>query len=377
LPRRYVCSNLAKIVYILGAGFSKGVGAPLQSEIIKDIFEISPLDIDSDYRNIFQECRNYFNNFLENTLFISPTEYDKIALEDIYTPIDRCILDNVSFRNLQRTELLELRQKINALIVILIKQRLKNMPDDNYAQRLADFLVIKRKRKVRNDPFSILSLNWDIIIDNALKTAIDSNEGVVDYCCYITPYNTYENLMPGLLAMGKGMYNVKLLKMHGSMNWLQCQRCQRLFITFYEKIAAEEYLTRPKCRLCQKNFSNSTTDDGGPFLLSQLIMPTFLKDLNNVQIKLIWQNAGVELSEATKIIFMGYSFPSADFEMRQLLSRTVRHNASITVVLRDRPTATDTNSPEYRYKSFFGKRNISFNYDGVENFIDSLIREHT
>lgn len=106
-------------------------------------------------------------------------------------------------------------------------------------------------------------------------------------------------------------------------------------------------------------------------------MPTFLKDLNNVQIKLIWQNAGVELSEATKIIFMGYSFPSADFEMRQLLSRTVRHNANITVVLRDRPTSSDINSPECRYKSFFGKRNIIFNYDGVETFIDTLIREHT
>ncbi|MCH7826776.1 MAG: hypothetical protein IIC75_02195 [Bacteroidetes bacterium] len=368
---------MAKIVYILGAGFSKGIGAPLQAEIIKDIFEINPMDIDSDYRTIFRECRERFRNFLDQTLFISSADFHKISLEDIYTPIDRCILDNVSFRNLQRTELLDLRQKINALIVILIKQRLKDISEDNYVQRLADFLVLKRKRKVRSDPFSILSLNWDIIIDNALKTAINSNEGVVDYCCYITPYNTYENLMPGLLALGKGMYNVKLLKMHGSMNWLQCQRCQRLYITFYQKIAAEEYLTRPKCRLCQKNFSTSATEDGGPYLLSQLIMPTFLKDLNNIQIKLIWQNAGIELSEATKVIFMGYSFPSADFEIRQLLSRTVRHNANIIVVLKDRPSDDDINSPEYRYKSFFGKRNINFKYNGVENYIDELIREHT
>lgn len=368
---------MAKIVYILGAGFSKGLGAPLQSEIIKDIFEMDSSSVDLDYRDIFNVCKERFNEFLEETLFISPTNFHKISLEDIYTPIDRCILDNVSFRNLQRTELLDLRQKINALIVILIKQRLISTSVDNYAQRFANLLVAQRKRKRHGDPFSILSLNWDIIMDNALKTAIPHNEGVVDYCCYITSFKTNENLMPGLLAIGKGMYNLKLLKLHGSMNWLQCQRCQRLFITFYDKIAAEEYLTKPKCRLCQKNFSNSHTEDGAPFLMSQLIMPTFLKDLNNVQIKLVWQNAGVELSEATKIVFMGYSFPSADFELRQLLSRFVRHNAHIEVVLRDRPATDDFNSPEYRYKSFFGKRNICFKYDGVENYINELLRAHT
>lgn len=106
------------------------------------------MDIDADYRQIFKDYREHFNNFLEQTLFISPEDYNKIALEDIYTPIDRCILDNVSFRNLQRTELLELRQEINALIVILIKQKLKNVPNDNYAQRFAKFLVSERKKEV-------------------------------------------------------------------------------------------------------------------------------------------------------------------------------------------------------------------------------------
>ena len=77
-------------------------------------------------------------------------------------------------------------------------------------------------------------------------------------------------------------------------------------------------------------------------------MPTFLKDLNNVQIKLVWQNAGVELSEADRIIFMGYSFPAADFEMRQLLSRTIKHDSKIEVVLLNQKDESDTTSPEYR-----------------------------
>jgi hypothetical protein len=41
---------------------------------------------------------------------------------------------------------------------------------------------------------------------------------------------------------------------------------------------------------------------------------------------------GIEISEATEIIFIGYSLPNADFEMRQLLSRMTRESAEITVV---------------------------------------------
>jgi len=61
-------------------------------------------------------------------------------------------------------------------------------------------------------------------------------------------------------------------------------------------------------------------------------MPTFLKNLTNTQYKLIWQNAAIELSEATKIVFIGYSLPAADFEMKQILSRMVRDTAEIEVV---------------------------------------------
>lgn len=52
------------------------------------------------------------------------------------------------------------------------------------------------------------------------------------------------------------------------------------------------------------------------------------KDLSNFQIKLVWQNAGVELMEAARLVFIGYSLPHADFEFRQLMSRMVRHDAS-------------------------------------------------
>ncbi len=363
-----------KTVYIIGAGFSKSINVPLQSELIKDIFEIRNNELSVEYRQLYIQFRNEFEKFLTDTMFIDKSNFNTVNLEDIYTPIDRCIIDNLSFRNIPPKDLIDLRQKINGLIIIMIKHKLDNIQIRNtHIEKFTDYLV--KTRELHRDPFAIISTNWDIILDNSLKRRIPAREGVVDYCCYTTPFDNTENFMPGLLAIGKGKYNIKLLKLHGSMNWLYCKRCQRLFVTFFEKIAINEYVTRPICRMCERNFRNEETSDGGGSLSSQLIMPTFLKDLNNVQLKLIWQNAGIEIGEASKIVFMGYSFPMADFELRQLLARNVRHNAKIEVILSrfDKPTTDNyVNSPESRYKSFFGKRNIEFYYEGVEKYIEKI-----
>ena len=366
---------MGKTIYILGAGFSKGLNAPLQSEIIDDIFKIDPCSLPYELQNIFTDYRNEFMHLLNDTFYLESKDFKLISLEDIYTPLDRCLLENVSFRGIQRDALFSIKQKINALIIILIKTKLDFVGQPNYASNFAHYLVDLKKRKGKNkDPFSIFSFNWDIVIDNAIYSELfldRPSKGILDYCCHYTPYQNNDNLLPGLLARGKGLFNIKLLKLHGSMNWLQCQRCQRLFIQFGEKIAIHEFLDKPICRLCEKNYKNDSIENR---LVSQLIMPTFIKDLNNVQLKLIWQNAAIELSEATELVFLGYSFPYADFEFRQLLSRFARHEAKILAVLceRDKPSALNTDCPELRYRSFFGKRDFRISYDGVESYINNL-----
>src|SRR5690606_22701887 len=102
---------------------------------------------------------------------------------------------------------------------------------------------------------------------------------------------------------------------------------------FYDKIAEYGIYKDKNCSHCSRNFKENKTISTA--LRSNLIMPTFLKDLNNFQIKLIWQNSGVELSEASKIVFIGYSLPQADYELRQLLSRMIPHDTKIEVVMRD------------------------------------------
>jgi hypothetical protein len=196
---------------------------------------------------------------------------------------------------------------------------------DCFAKYLTDLSSIRANRMYRNaDPVSVISTNWDILLDNSIDTQIvqHAHNAVVDYCCYISSKGEDDHsIKPGLEKLGEGGFNVKLLKLHGSLNWLQCPRCMRLYARFSRKIALQSTEEFTSCRHCDKNFPEEKDNH---LLTSNLIMPTFIKDLSNPQYKIIWQNAGIEIAEAEKIVFIGYSLPSADFEMRQLLSRMAR-----------------------------------------------------
>lgn len=371
---------MGKTVYILGAGFSKPANAPIQSEIIDEILKLRHLNFYSK-NNLIKGYLDDFERFLSDELFIDRKEFCNVALEDVFTPIDRCIIDGISFRSIDNKMLVELREKIYSLIIIAIKERLKSTSSQkSYIDDFAEYLVRQMKPRMKNinhDPIAVISTNWDILLDNSIKLALekDSHNGVVDYCCYLSSLHNDDTIKPGLWALGKGKYNVKLLKLHGSMNWLSCPKCQRLFVAFYNKIAEYAIFKNKKCHHCSVNFKEKDTTSIS--LRSNLIMPTFLKDLNNFQIKLIWQNASVELSEANKVVFIGYSLPQADYELRQLLARMIQHQALIEVVLREDTESVikDSNNEIInRYKNFFGKRKVTAIPIGVEKYIANLIK---
>lgn len=360
-----------KTVYILGAGFSIEAGAPAQNQIIKNIF---------DHKNLFSaDIFNKFTDFLKNTLCINEDNFTNIRLEDIFSPLDKCIIENNDFRNLS----LEQAKKIRDIIIYLIGKTFNEILKEvnvqyinTFAKHITDLASIRIDNYKNNDPVSVLSLNWDIILDNAINKYIkqyyninpnnnyDECKAVIDYCCYVSSHVFGDfSIMPGLEMLGKGGFNVKLLKLHGSYNWLQCPNCQRIFIEFGEKIGVTQYNHQTPCRHCNSNYL------GNHILQSNLIMPTFLKNLSNPQYRIIWQNAGIEISEASKIIFIGYSLPYADFEIRNLLSRMVRKNAKIEVVTKGHKNSHAFKELKTNYSSFFGDREIMFHNKGAKDYI--------
>lgn len=369
-----------KVIFFLGAGFSAGVEnsdgtrVPSQEKIVEQIIL---------HEKHFPDEIKKFREFLINTMNIDEKYHNRIPLEDIFTPLDKCISGGIAYRNINSQEAKNMRELLDYLIGKTLEIILSKSPKKEYIDYFAKHLVSESSNRSGgrysiNDPVTVISTNWDILLDNSIQDELIKrldrdkieSKGVVDYCCNISSYKqSDENVKAGLEILGKGGYCVKLIKLHGSLNWLQCPKCNRLYVDFDNKIAVKQYkksiFRKEKCRHCEINFPSSTSHA----LISNLIMPTFIKDLSNAQYKLVWHNAAIELSEASKIVFIGYSLPSADFEIRQLLSRMVRPNAEIEIIdLGNSETDSKIIDLKNKYEIFFGRK-VRIHHEGSESYI--------
>ena len=367
-----------KVVYFLGAGFSKDAGGPIQNEILTNLLSTEFEDwINGDEGT--KEALADLKRYLSEALHISNNEYNDIALEDVFTPIDKCIAEGHSIDRYSYQDLIKLHDKLQLLIAKSIQFGVDSKGRADYINKFAHYINSQAKSRLTefySDNIAIITTNWDILLDNALFeiTSEETNRicngdvrtgpiAVVDYCCHISSIESNNYIKPGLFALGRGGYCIKYLKLHGSLNWLHCPYCQRLYIKFGDKIIFEDKW----CKHCRRNLQLKSRPNSIK-LRGNLLLPTFLKDLKDTQMRLVWQNAGIELSEAKKVVFIGYSLPQADFEIRQLLSRFISPTATIELVLY--PTAHL--DEEHRYRSFFGNRVTTIRAT-VPEYVDSLV----
>ncbi|MEA3210813.1 MAG: hypothetical protein QOE70_3870 [Chthoniobacter sp.] len=230
--------KLEKTVYIIGAGFSAPAGGPDQSRLMERMLTLPDADAKT------RDAKKALEDFLVDVMNIAPSNKSDITLEDIYTPIDRCLADGVSLRDRTPTQLQDLRGQMEYLISFAIDQSfdVKASKDpscsdyaNNFAQHLVEIASIRAKKAKgaataaaakAYDPFAVISLNWDTLFDKAVYRALRKRDGnvggdfepigLVDYCCYISSIGAAEpRIRPGLWALGARGYNVKLLKIHG------------------------------------------------------------------------------------------------------------------------------------------------------------------
>jgi hypothetical protein len=373
-----------KTVFFLGAGFSKDAGAPLQGEIMELIN--TKLRNEDDLR--VKVALEKFDLVVQ-TLGVSRKFISDYTLEDLLTPIDRCIRDNVPLKSISAEKLRSISESIYFLVGRSIESKLKeSRAKDAYMDVFAKYLIRESKKRAgggykekSNDPVAAISTNWDIVLDNRLFYHLHTSsapKGTVDYCCRVSSFDVLdESVKPGLEVLGSGGYCVKYMKLHGSLNWLCCPNCQRTYVDSFDKVALRE---QTSCRHCRNN------EVGHAIMLEpNVIMPTYLKDLSSLQYKMIWQQAANELAEASKVVFMGYSLPQADFEIRQMLTRMVHPQAKIVMVTKTVPTvnggrdepallAKRKAEKEKAYNVFFG-REVEAHHDGVEVYVLNNFRE--
>ena len=442
---------IEKTVYILGAGASASANLPTQAGIIDLVFSLSEKDFYLDDYNIellkiemddySQKLQSFYSVFdsyrqelgdfissvfstkekhksyrvalkkaeemgsIDELLYSKKAEYldeanqiirsEKVSLEDLFTIFDSVAANGEHFRKYSPDRMADLHIKLKQCIIYAMSFVINKKGLTTDYQLFSEYLIKERLSVPHKyDNLSVITMNWDDVLEKTVyKLCKEFNSSVKmkqkkilpDMCFYDYDYNNKKGHIPSTHIKAKGNYNIKILKMHGSLAWLECPKCGCLF-NDYEREIAYDVFGDVKCPKCK-----TIGEEEDPSLRSLIITPTFMKSLDNLNIKNIWHNAFIDISEADHIVFIGYSFPDADFEMRCLLKKALKDSAHITVVL------SESNDPEYykkilknidgkdiksiidklylpdrRFSSFFGENRVKYYYKGFKKYIAEL-----
>lgn len=369
-----------KCVFFLGAGFSKDAGVPLQSELLPTYLFNQDND-EGGKKEILGFLKEVFSFDYTRPTSIGDNGGQNIypTLEDVFSLLDNAIMDNEYIGDFDPSELVDIKNHFVSGIASTIDQSIEDPIDCSYIGKFARLLTDQRIESDADDPFSIITTNWDIVLLNKFRQYHDmiirgiikehsdvkslseiskSNKidrrkiALLDYCIYNHTLRDDKNHIPSFKIKSMGYKNIKLLNLHGCPTWLICQKCKRIFShpTYdkhgrYMKDALPYMDGKPApCPICKTHDKNT--------LLPILIMPTYLKVIQNVHLLDVWQNSAVELQEADSIFFIGYSLPEADYLIRHLSVSNIRKDAEIFVSsMRDSVPQTLKN-----YKKLFGSQ---------------------
>jgi hypothetical protein len=386
----------SKRVFFLGAGFTRDAGVPLQRQLLPGYLlrvesrgKRKVLNFLSDvYSFKYRKPKSLNENDDFNTYPI---------LEDVFSMIDNATINREFLRDYRPRRLEKIREELVSGIIALFDQSVRRV---DYVNRFARALTDWRLKSDSDDPFSIITTNWDIVLLNSLtvyhdqiirkhfrkkrisnlyETAVEDRQelALVDFCLYSHFLDDEMNHVPSLKIKPMGFRNIKFLFLHGSPTLRYCRKCRRIFtLPSYGGISREtrpskgSLMERKFCQFCGPSARPGKSKAMKESLSHILIMPTYLKVIQNVHLLDVWQNAAMELQEATEVYFIGYSLPEADYLIRDLLVSNIQSDARINLL--DYCGRSSNN-----YRQLFGSQ-IEEDYvldTRGENYVNDLSRQ--
>ncbi|NLD48734.1 MAG: hypothetical protein GX660_16340 [Clostridiaceae bacterium] len=342
-----------KTAVILGAGFSKNSGMPLLSEITEFIVKYP------DNNEFEYEISMVIKRFLRDVFGYNGGETIP-GIDDILVTIDLCSRTGHHLGIRYSPEYLAAIRRFLMYRIFMIFH--ENCSYSEEVLRLIGFLHEKHR------DLSYIVLNWDCVLEKYLGQ-VKPNAGI-NYCNngkYLEPVNK-----------NKHEENIKLLKVHGSVNWLYCDNCRVLVNDLYERVNAinkagfrksdfelfNEFqkakgmnviIEPEECCVCKDKLS------------SHIASLSYRKSFRENSYPNIWSEAEDVLSSSDKWIFIGYSMPQSDYEFKHILKLSQmkfchlkKRKLEIDVVIMKSDTT------KKKYQGFFGE-NIKNIYNGGIN----------
>lgn len=211
------------------------------------------------------------------------------------------------------------------------------------------------KRLAPND--TIITFNWDVLLDNALGRQERLNGlGATDdgNPHFAKPPTRYDDFLLHFTGWGeRTIHGISVpspvneltergyyLKAHGSIDWYYCSNVQcRAVETVFPMLGSSK---RPICSACRERTE------------VLIVPPTLNKRLRDVPLtRRVWTLASSEVAQSTHLAIWGYSLPPTDFFSSWLL-RNSRHSMKELTLINPEVSRGSEDKPKLN-KAFVGK----------------------
>jgi len=356
------------VCLVLGAGFSKCAGVPCQSEFSSRL--LSP-HFGSE---IDQAITRTLSGFLKDVFGWKDGD-PWPTLEDIFTCID---LSANTGHHLGIKYTPKLLRAIRRMAIY----RVFSVLDDefNYSSDIVELLC--HFLSEGQELAGAIVLNWDIVPEKHLAQL--SVSPTVDYCCEATDWRNPERALPYQVP---GRRTVRVCKMHGSSNWVYCENCCALYYDLEHKLSLRSKvgLIKHDFRLFDEKFTGTTFNRHlgiAPqerkcprcknMVSSHIATFSYRKSFRTFAFSEIWHRAAEILAAAGHWVFIGYSLPSADFELKHLLKSAQLRFAHIPNSEKSIDVVSRGEAARAPYEALFGKAGLDYFGGGLAAYVAHL-----
>ncbi len=316
------------VICVLGTGASQPDGVPLQRDILPQILSDENDEIkNSEIGKIVLEFIN--DNFeFDRKLNLYP------RLEAVFGFLDYFIQHNESLNSkYTNSRLRDIREYLIKLVHYIVN--LNTDKNSHYYHLFWEIL----SEKVPNS--SIITLNYDTLLEQSFDFLFKQNY-FLDYCIPLMNYEKIPQLRnfnfwinprePVLVEEGINPVPIKIIKLHGSLNWKYCNCCNLTLLTPWDRkidLNRGKFLgyTYPEKEEYEFRCPIDETD------FETLIMPpSYLKTLHHPVISQLLVEASREIRSTRKIIFIGYSMSDADLHIIALFKKHIQPATEIITI---------------------------------------------
>ncbi|MBI2411940.1 MAG: hypothetical protein HYV24_01850 [Deltaproteobacteria bacterium] len=371
-----------KIVYFLGAGASKPFGIPLTNEILPQILQgicennlFTSFGEESDtLRAMEQDLKKILLVFMPGLEELA-NDYmdcrgqgrDKKKKEKIFKkfPLITDVLSLIDYMAANQKEpspnFLKKRKDMEyfrwlfdrAICEIVV-------PDEDYTNNKKEIVLLKRFAKrireqiMNGDQVTLITSNYDASVEYELFEKFDTAK--IDFGFSWRDVDDEE-----IIYGQPPTADLRIYKLHGSLNWLKCDLCEHIYINTQVDIFHLAFSAG-------KNYYN-TCHCGNPLKVI-MVAPSFEREVRDPNLLHIWKSAVQGLREADRWVMIEYSMPSEDLAIKSLLirglnSRRNKKDFEVEVVQKGRAS-------EDKYSLMFGRNNLKFYKDGLEKYLEKV-----